>query len=341
MTRGRERLLRAVAVFAAMLAALAFGMEGETVRAAADPAPTHVTNSLTTQFPLGRQKLCCTSKPHRRAATPARPAPTVSRTTSVTSSASSATTARASSSRTTSQPPLLGQRGDGSAAPFIVVGAVILACLVAAEIGRLSVRRRRRARRRARAAAATARAAAAAVAQPAARSSEVAPSHPAVPQPAPSRPAPFQRSDAPARAAPDANAPSPAAPDPGADVPAPVAPDPDPPVSPALPGSSGADVADEELIANPPAADEELIADPLAQLEREIFERRAAARAAAASRGRQPGDGTYRLGEVLYERGRLEEAAAAWRLAASKQHAGAAARLAELRKETGDTDTHS
>jgi hypothetical protein len=109
-----------------------------------------------------------------------------------------------------------------------------------------------------------------------------------------------------------------------------VAPDPDPPASPALPESSGADVIDEELVA-----------DPLAQLEREILERGAAARAAAAARHSQPGEGTYRLGEVLYERGRLEEAAAAWRLAASKHHAGAVARLAELLKETGDTDAHS
>jgi TPR repeat protein len=88
-------------------------------------------------------------------------------------------------------------------------------------------------------------------------------------------------------------------------------------------------------------ADEELAADPLAQLEREILERGAAARAAAASRRSKPGEGTYRLGQILYERGRVEEAAAAWRLAASKQHAKAAARLAELLEETGDTDTHS
>jgi hypothetical protein len=279
MIRGREGL-RAIAVFAAVLAFLALGMNREAVRAtAAEGAPKRVTNSLTTQFPLGRQKLCCVSKPRRRATSPPRASSTVSRTTPATSSTSATTSARASSSRTTSQPPLLGQRGDGSAAPFIVVGAVIVACLIAAEIGRLSVRRRRRAR----------------------RTADVAPA---------------SADAAPASAV--------------TQRPARVAPDPHPPASPARSGSSGADVADEELVA-----------DPLAQLEREILARGAAARAAVASRRRQPGEGTYRLGEVLYERGRLEEAAAAWRLAASKQHAGAAARLAELLKETGDSDPHS
>jgi hypothetical protein len=97
-------------------------------------------------------------------------------------------------------------------------------------------------------------------------------------------------------------------------------------------------------VAGPPgsdAADEDVIADPLGRLEREIFARAAAASAAAVSRRRPPGDGAYRLGQVLYERGQLDEAAAAWRLAASKHHARAVARLAELLEETGGTDAHS
>jgi hypothetical protein len=86
-------------------------------------------------------------------------------------------------------------------------------------------------------------------------------------------------------------------------------------------------------------ADEDVIADPLARLEREILKQGAAASAAATSRRSPPGDGAYRLGQILYERGRLDEAAAAWRLAASKQHAKAVARLAEL-EQTGGTDAH-
>jgi hypothetical protein len=87
------------------------------------------------------------------------------------------------------------------------------------------------------------------------------------------------------------------------------------------------------------AAHEDVIADPLARFEREILARGAAA-SAAASRRRPPGDGAYRLGEVLYKRGQLDEAAAAWRLAASKQHAKAVERLAELER-TGGTDARS
>jgi hypothetical protein len=90
---------------------------------------------------------------------------------------------------------------------------------------------------------------------------------------------------------------------------------------------------------DPDVADQEVIADPLARLEREILKQGAAA-SAAASRRNPPGDGAYRLGQVLYERGRLDEAAAAWRLAASKQHTKAVARLAEL-EQTGGTDARS
>jgi hypothetical protein len=104
--------------------------------------------------------------------------------------------------------------------------------------------------------------------------------------------------------------------------------EPVPQSSPAVAAPPGSDVADEDVIA-----------DPLARLEREVLKRGAAASAAATSRRSPPGDGAYRLGQVLYERGRLDEAAAAWRLAASKQHAKAVARLAELER-TGGTDAH-
>jgi hypothetical protein len=86
------------------------------------------------------------------------------------------------------------------------------------------------------------------------------------------------------------------------------------------------------------AVDDELAVDPLAQLEREILERGAASSAAAVPSPSPGGDGAFRLGEKLYERGRLDEAAAAWRLAASKQHAGAAARLAAVLEQTGDAE---
>ena len=66
-----------------------------------------------------------------------------------------------------------------------------------------------------------------------------------------------------------------------------------------------------------------------------------AAPAEPAPRQSPPGQGAYRLGQVLYQRGRLDEAATAWRLAAAKQHPDAASRLAELLEETGGTDARS
>jgi hypothetical protein len=311
MTPGSDRSTKAVATFIAVLAA-ALGADAGIARAAGDRAPKRATNSLTTQFPLGRQRLCCTSKPRRHATKPARHPRPVSQTASVTSSIAAAAPPR---SRTASQPPLLGQRGGSVAAPLIVIGVLIVGGAAALQMCRLSVRRRRRARRMARAG-------------------------PATPAPPPAVPSP---DTAPRPAAPRPAAPRPAAPRTDADVagPAPIewrrvrsrvrsrAPlEPVPQSPPAVADAPSSDVADDEVVA-----------DPLVRLEREILKRGAAASAAAASRRSPPGDGAYRLGQILYERGRLDEAAAAWRLAASKQHAKAVARLAEL-EETGGTDAH-
>ncbi len=50
------------------------------------------------------------------------------------------------------------------------------------------------------------------------------------------------------------------------------------------------------------------------------------------------GEGVYRFGVVLYERGQVDRAAAAWRLAAAREHPRAAMRLGMLHEERGDLE---
>ena len=347
MMLGSDRLTKAAVTFLAVVA-VALGADAGVVRAAGDRAPKRATNSLTTQFPLGGQKLCCTSKPSRQATKPARHPPPVSHPASGTSSTAAAVPPR---SRTASKPLLLGQRGGSVVAPLIVIGVLIVGVAAAVQMTRLSVRRRRRARRMARAGPATPVA-------PTAFGPDAAPSPPAhvelkrarsrARSRAPLEPLPHlppavavpADSDAAgedviaASAGSDAAEEHVIAADAGSDA----------AEEHVIAADAGSNAADEDVIAGPPdsdAADEEVVADPLARLEREVLEQGAAASAAAASRRRPPGDGAYRLGQVLYERGRRDEAAAAWRLAAAKQHPKAVARLAELREETSGTDARS
>ena len=239
MTRRSHRLAKAVAALVTVLATLS--MDAEMAVAASGRGPKRSTNSLTTQFPLGAQKLCCAPGTHRRATSPTRHPSTRAPKTSATSST---VPAPPPATRTSSRSPLLGGRRGGSTAALIMVGVLIVGGLAFAQACRVSVRRRVRARGRASAS--------------------------------------------------------------------------------ALP---------------PP--------DPLAELTREIVARASPApsapqdppaTSALLSRLNQSGAGAYRLGQILYDRGDFEGAAAAWRLAASKRHAGAATKLGMLLERSGDAE---
>lgn len=312
MTRRPDRLTTAVAIFLAILAAVIGGANARPAHAAGTQAPKRASNSLTTQFPLGGHKLCCASKPRRQATKPTRRPSTASQTTSVTSTAAAVPSPR-SRTATASQTPLLGSRSGSATGPLIAIAVVILGGAAAVLIGLLSVRRRQRARRTARAGSATPGAPPAVSRPDAARPADSVPRPKAAPRSdeAPPRPAPVEWRRARSRA--------------------PVVPDLQPP--PAVAGPAEPDRVPQAS----DAADENMIADPLARLERELLEQGDAAAAAPGPRQSQPGEGAYRLGQVLYERGRLHEAAVAWRLAASKQHPEAVSRLADLLEQSGGT----
>jgi hypothetical protein len=265
MTRRSHRLAKAVAALVTVLATLS--MDAEMAVAASGPGPKRSTNSLTTQFPLGAQKLCCAPGTHRRATSPTRHPSTRA---SKTSATSSTAPAPPPATRTSSRSPLLGGRRGGSTAALIMVGVLIVGGLAFAQACRVSVRRRVRARRRASASAFEA------VAAPGEQSSATVPP----------RPAPIEQADVP-----------------------------------------------------PP--------DPLAELTREIVARASPApsapqdppaKSALLSRLNQRGAGVYRLGQILYDRGDFDGAAAAWRLAASKRHVGAATKLGMLLERSGDAE---
>jgi hypothetical protein len=265
MTRRSHRLAKAVAALVTVLATLS--MDAEMAVAASGRGPKRSTNSLTTQFPLGAQKLCCAPGTHRRATSPTRHPSTRAPKTSATSST---VPAPPPATRTSSRSPLLGGRRGGSTAALIMVGVLIVGGLAFAQACRVSVRRRVRARGRASASALTAVAASGEQS-----SATVRP-----------RPAPIGQADVP-----------------------------------------------------PP--------DPLAELTREIVARASPApsaprdppaTSALLSRLNQSGAGAYRLGQILYDRGDFEGAAAAWRLAASNRHAGAATKLGMLLERSGDAE---
>ena len=176
MTRRSHRLAKAVAALVTVLATLS--MDAEMAVAASGPGPKRSTNSLTTQFPLGAQKLCCAPGTHRRATSPTRHPSTRAPKTSATSSTAPAPPP---ATRTSSRSPLLGGRRGGSTAALIMVGVLIVGGLAFAQACRVSVRRRVRARRRASASALTA------VAAPGEQSSATVPP----------RPAPIEQADVP------------------------------------------------------------------------------------------------------------------------------------------------